>query len=153
MPCPLSLLECIVIGLFIAHFETEIYVTAAARILTPPISQVISSEATPNTINFTCRVEGAPSPVVVWTLNGQDIPSDGRHSVSSESSSVGDSHLQITASTLTISNLRDLDTAMVGCHSHIPASDETGGLQLTGDSVEVPFTVLGKIMSTENLIS
>ena len=39
---------------------------------------------------------------------------------------------------------------MVGCRAHIPASEETGGLQLPGESVEVPFTVLGEIIMLSN---
>ena len=117
------------------------YVAEAPRIEIPPRSQVISAE---NTATFTCRAEGSPNPVIVWTLDGHDMPPDGRHS---ENFSVDG--LEIIVSTLTISNLHDLDTAMVGCHADMPA---TTGLQLPGDSIEVPFTVLGKIIMIRNKV-
>ena len=112
-----------------------------------PSSTVISAAAIPSAVNFTCSAEGAfPCPRITWTHGGHNISSSDKYEISNTLYPTSSGRQGIT-STLTISDLRAQDTAMVGCHADIHFSED---LQLPGDDVIVPLSVLGKMKCSEN---
>ncbi|XP_032897244.1 peroxidasin homolog [Amblyraja radiata] len=80
------------------------------------------------TVDFDCRAEGTPSPVIAWTKAGGQLPSDRRHTV-------------LSTGTLRIVRVAAHDQGQYECHAisvvgarHVPA-------QLTVESLVTPVFV------------
>ncbi|XP_066014636.1 fibroblast growth factor receptor 4-like isoform X2 [Pocillopora verrucosa] len=55
-----------------ANSSFWIDVTASPQIIEPPINQSVTEG---NSVNFSCRASGVPTPTLVWVFNNADLPS------------------------------------------------------------------------------
>ena len=48
-------------------------IQVSPQIIEPPINQSVTDG---NSVNFSCRASGVPTPTLVWVFNNADLPSD-----------------------------------------------------------------------------
>ena len=124
-----------------------ISIPESPSITSPPTSTVVSADA--DTVSFTCVATGSKSPIITWRHRGRNITSDEKYSINFTTFNTNEGG-RGSRSTLTFLRLDARDTGLVECLADVAPSPETKMLQLPGDSVSVPFTVLG--MSLANVV-
>jgi hypothetical protein len=110
----------------------------------PPVSTVVSAEDSPDTVQFTCEAVGSDTPDISWVHDGKDVADFRTKYIVSPRPSVTSAGRRVLSSTLTILDVEAQDTGTVVCVVYTSSSPATNNMQLPGDTVEVPLTVLGE---------